>query len=138
MLRLKNAFNVIGKSDYHREAGGASALEPQNKITQLAETISEAKLFKANVARGIANPFKIGLYAARLSSEERAVARCENDEKEIIRASIERARRREQERIAEKRIAKIARGRRKKLIIVVSFLGTIAALIATTLIIVLL
>ena len=65
---LNKCVQRYQKIKLSQETRGADTQETQDKIIAITEKISEAKTYKINLARGVAKPYNIVLYASIVSS----------------------------------------------------------------------
>ena len=87
---LKKCVQRYQKIKLSQENRGADTQETQDKIIAITEKISEAKTYKINLARGMADPYNIVLYASIASSEAGSVDRAEEEEASAAHKRIER------------------------------------------------
>ena len=87
---LNKCVHRYQKIKLSQETRGADTQETQDKIIAITEKISEAKTYKINLARGVAEPYNIVLYASIVSSEVGSVYRAEEEETSAAHERIER------------------------------------------------
>ncbi len=87
---LNKCIQRYQKIKLSQENRGADTQETQDKIITITEKISEAKTYKINLARGVADPYNIVLYASIVSSEVGSIDRAEEEEASAAHDRIER------------------------------------------------
>lgn len=87
---LKKCVRRYKKIKISQESRGTDTQATQDKIIAITEKISEAETYKIDLARGMADPYNIVLYAAIVSSEVGSVDRAEEEEASAAHERIER------------------------------------------------